>query len=226
MATQNTHDYADHFPRRANMYVENMVFAADVDKNGFVRIELGTPVVADADGVIDGASIASALDKSATGIIAGHRDLMGRYGRNLTIVLSGAGTPAVTIHGLDYLGQPMSETFEGNGTTPVAGNKAFKEVTSITSAAVSATTIDVGYGTKLGLPYAIGALAATDQYMDGVVATAGTFAAAVLTDPQTATTGDPRGTYIPNTAPNGARDYVLIGKVIEGDLHGIRHYAA
>lgn len=224
MTTQNTHDFADHFPRRANNSVRNMVYAADVDKNGFVRMELGTPVAAAAAGIISAQSIASALVKSSAGILAAYnyKTMMGRYGRNVTIVLSGAGTPAVTVFGTDYLGQPMSETFTGNGTTSVVGKKAFKQVTSI-SADATAVTINVGYGTILGLPYAIGAVLA--EYLDGVAAVTGTTAVAVLTA-QTATSGDPRGTYLPNSVPNGSRDYVVVGKVIEGDLHGLPHFTS
>lgn len=226
MTSHNTHNYATHFPRRSNLHVENMSFSADVDRNGKVRMELGVLPAADADGIVAAKSIATALDGETASIIADHRDNMGAYGRALTIVLSGAGTPAVTVHGLDYLGQPMSETFAGNGTTPVAGKKAFKEVTSFDSALVAATTINIGYGNVLGLPYAVGAI--TEEYVDGVAPTAGTKVVAVLTDPQTATTGDPRGSYTPHASfvPNGARDIVLVGYAIEGDYHGIPHYAA
>lgn len=221
MATQNTHDYADHFPKRANQSVRNMVFAADVDKNGYVRMELGKPPALDADGIFAALSIATALTKNTTGLLS-HRANMGRYGRNVTIVLSGAGAPTVTVYGLDYLGQPMAEQFTGNGTTPVVGKKAFKEVTSISSTLVAATTMNVGYGDILGLPYATTKL--ETELMDTVAATAGTFVTALQTA-QTATSNDPRGTYLPNSAPNGSRDYVLVGIALEGDLHGLAHYA-
>jgi hypothetical protein len=51
------------------------------------------------------------------------------------------------------------------------------------------------------------------------------------TDPGTTTTGDPRGTYVPNTTPNGAK--VLSGVFIpnhrlnasgNGGLHGIQQF--
>lgn len=222
VGTKNTHNYATHFPRRSNLWVNQMSFSADVDRNGWARMELGAPPALDADGIVAAQSIASALVKSAAGIIANHRTNMGAYGRNVTIVLSGAGTPAVKVFGLDYLGQPMSETFTGNGTTPVLGLKAFKEVTSI-SADATAVTINVGWGNALGLPYAMGAI--LEEYVDGVAPTAGTKTIAILTT-QTGTTGDPRGTYLPHSSflPNGSRDYVLMGKAIEGNYHGLQHY--
>ena len=225
MTTHNTHDVATHFPRRANLRVDGMSLHSDVDVTGLCRMELGAPPALAAAGIVSAQSIAVALVKSTSGLVANHRNNMGRYGRNVTIVLSGAGTPAVIVYGLDYLGQPMSETFAGNGTTPVVGLKCFKEVTSISSDAVGGTTINVGYGDKLGLPFAVGAI--TDEYVDGVIPTAGTKTVAVLTA-QTATSGDPRGGYTPHASAvaNGSRDFVLIGKVIEGDLHGLAHFTS
>lgn len=225
MTTGNTHNYADHFPRRANLRVNNMAFAADVDTNGKVRIELGKPVAALATGIVNAASIATALVKNVAVIVANHRKNMGKYGRNVTVVLSGAGTPAIEVFGVDYLGQPMSEQFTGNGTTPVVGKKAFKQVTAVSAGLVAATTINVGYGDVLGLPYAIAAL--TEQYVDQAVPTAGTTAVALLTA-QTATSADPRGTYAPHSSAlaNGSRDYVLVATAIEGDYHGLPHFTS
>lgn len=224
MTTQNTHDYADHFPRRANLRVPNMEFCTDVDANGKVRMELGKPVAALATGIVNTASIATALVKSTSVIVANHRSKMGRYGRNVTVVLSGAGTPAIEVFGLDYLGQPMSEQFTGAGTTPVVGKKAFKQVLSV-SAAATAVTMKVGYGDLLGLPYAVAAI--TEEYVDQAVPTAGTKGVALLTA-QTATSADPRGSYTPHASAvaNGARDYVLIATAIEGDYHGLPHFTS
>ncbi len=219
----NTHNYPDHFPRRANMRVNQMAYSADIDRNGKCRMELGKPVALDADGIVAAQSVATALVKSSAGIISGHRTSMGKYGRNVTIVLSGAGTPAIEIFGWDYLGQPMSETMAGNGTTPVLGVKAFKEVEYISVAALAGETINVGWGNALGLPYAMGAI--TEEYVDGVAPTAGTKTVASSTT-QTASTADPRGTYLPHSSflPNASRDYVLIGKAFEGDYHGLAHF--
>lgn len=226
MTTHNTHDYPSHFPRRANMRVANMSYSADVNTEGRFRAELGVLPAAAAAGIISAQSIASpGLTKSSAAVIAGHRANMGKYGRNLTLVLSGAGTPAITVFGLDYLGQPMSELFAGNGTTPVVGVKIFKEVTSVTAAA-TAVTMNLGYGNTLGIPYAAGAI--LEEYVDQKVpADAGTKAVALLTA-QTATSVDPRGTYIPHTnnIPNGARDITLICQAIEGDYHGLAHFTS
>lgn len=225
MTSSNTHNYPTHFPRRSSQYVANMKFSADVDRNGRMRMELGQPVVAAAAGIINAQSIAATLTKSVAGIVAAFnpKTMMGKYGRNVTVVLSGAGAVAATVFGKDYLGQPMSETFTTNGTTPVVGKKAFFWIDSLSCALVAATTINVGYGTVLGIPYAVGAF--TAEYLNGVAATAGTKVVAVLTA-QTATSGDPRGTYDPNSAPDGSRDFVLEGYAIEGDYHGLPHFTS
>jgi len=65
------------------------------------------------------------------------------------------------------------------------------------------------------------------EYLGGVVSgNSGTFVAAVTTDPQTATTGDPRGTYAPHASdvPNGSREYEIVVDVLAGNLHGVAHY--
>lgn len=223
MAKNNTHQYPDHFPRRANMHVKDMQYSADVDTNGFVRMELGQPVAASTTGIMDAVSIASALVRSSAGL-EDHEGKMGRYGRNVTIALSGAGTPTITVYGIDYLGQPMAETFTAAGASAVAGKKAFKEVQGVTSGAVAATTLNIGFGNVLGLPYAIGQI--TDAYVDNVAPSAGTAVVAIQIA-QTATTGDPRGTYTPASGvlPDGSRDIVLVGFAIEGDYHGLPHFA-
>jgi hypothetical protein len=66
----------------------------------------------------------------------------------------------------------------------------------------------------------------------GLVLTPTQFSAADMTDPGTTTTGDPRGTYDPLTAPAGVE--ILVGLMAEpeintsgnGGLHGIQHYYA
>lgn len=224
MTSHNTHNYASHFPRRSNMRVANMSYSADVNTEGRFRAELGVLPALLATGILNVQSIAAASTRITTGLVANHRDNMGKYGRAISIVLSGAGTPAIIVFGLDYLGQPMSETFAGNGTTPVVGKKAFKEVTAY-SAEATAVTMSIGWNNILGLPYAAGAI--VEEYLNGVVpANAGTKVVAILTA-QTATSGDPRGTYTPVTVlPDGVRDWVVVGYAIEGDYHGLPHFTS
>ena len=211
-----------------NYYVPGMQAGADLGQTLSQRLSLGTPIVADADGILNDQSIATAGSTStflATYSVAN----MSLYGRCLSVVASGAATSNVTVIGRDYLGQPMRESFTLNGTTPVVGLKAFKYVDLVTFGATAATTIDLGWNDKLGLPYKT--VAVEREYAAGVVAAAGTLVTPVLTDPQTATTGDPRGTYDPTTTLNGS---TLIEADVQynnsvnaagnGGLHGIKHF--
>jgi hypothetical protein len=72
----------------------------------------------------------------------------------------------------------------------------------------------------LGVPYALTKV--TDEFMDDVVATAGTTTLATPT--QTVTSADPRGSYLPNTVPDGVHKYDLIGFAVPNNYHGVPHF--
>lgn len=210
--------------RRYNAYVPAAAYAADVIHGAPHPVDFLTPAAADADGILNDLDIAVA--GSTTTLLSDTLDAP--FGRNVTVVASGAATSTVTVSGKDYLGQPMTEVLTLNGTTPVLGLKAFKWLDSIAFGATAATTVDVGWGTKLGLPYRMSNV--MEETANGAEATVGTFVAGVLTDPQTTTTGDPRGTYIPSTTMNGSNriravflPYELLNASGNGGLYGIAH---
>lgn len=226
MAAQVRNNFVDGF----NYYVPAMQGGADMGQFLHGRMTFGKPVVADADAILNDQSIAAAVDTTtfllSSSAIA---TAMSPYGRNVTVVASGAATSNVTVIGRDYLGQPMRESFTLNGTTPVVGTKAFKYIDRITAGVTAGTTIDVGYGARFGLPYKV--IAVEREYAAGVVAAAGTLTGPVLTDPQTATTADPRGLYTPTTTPNGTTEIEIdvqygnsVNAAGNGGLHGIRHF--
>lgn len=211
-------------------YVPGMQAGGDLGQALNGRFEFGALVLADTDGILNDQSI-NAAGEATTFLATYSVANMGPFGRTVTVVASGAATSAVTVIGRDYLGQKMRETLTLNGTTAVAGVKAFKYVDRVEFAATAATTIDVGFGARFGLPYTTMRVAA--EYVDNVSGTVGTFVAPIFTDPQTATTGDPRGLYTPNSAPNGTKKYALdleftnfINAANNGGLHGIRHFNA
>src|SRR3974390_3271180 len=74
--------------------------------------------------------------------------------RALRIVSSGAGdtTQTITTRGFDLYNYPMSETLSLNGTTSVAGKKAFKYILSCTPSANTAGNISVGTSDIYGMP--------------------------------------------------------------------------
>lgn len=213
-----------------NNYVPAMQAGGDLGQLLAQRVYFGAIVVTDTDAILDGTSIATAINTTTFATAAATLlSAMGPYGRNVVVVASGAATSTVTIIGRDYLGQPMRETLTLNGANQVVGLKAFKYIDRVTSTTTGGTTIDLGYGTRFGLPYKTRAV--VREYADDVIANAGTLAAPVTTDPQTATTGDPRGTYIPTTTPDGSKiieiDAVFSNEVNSdgnGGLHGIKHF--
>jgi len=216
------------FPRRINMYVPAMQYSADVNYNGKTRVNFGAPVAANATLVASGVSIA-AVGTTDLSTVAAFPET---YGRNISIVASGAATSGLTINGWDYLHQPISEGITLTGTVAVAGVKAFKDFNNIViTGTTAATTINVGSGARLGLPYKC--IRCEYEIANGASAAAGTLTAGVLTDPQTATTADPRGLYTPTTTLNGTN---IISAVFDflndvntsnnGGLHGIRQYTA
>lgn len=214
----------DFFPARINMWFANCKYAADVNNNGVGRIDIPAPDAADSDGILAGSSIATALDTSDFASTYSD-DVMSKFGRNVTAVASGASTAKVDVYGTDYLGQPIKEELTLNGTTAVAGKKAFKRVTKITSGTTAGTTINVGWGDVFGLPYKL--LDMYTELVDGAEpSSAGTIVKGTDTT-QTATTGDPRGTYAPDSgnASDGDTPYSIVGLFDTSNLLGVKHYA-
>jgi hypothetical protein len=215
------------FPRRINMYVPAMQYSADVNYNGETRVNFGAPLAAVANSIGNAISIATAgqTDLSTVAIVPEP------FGRNVTVVASGAATSNVTLYGWDYLGQPIAESFTLNGATPVVGNKIFKAVNYVTYGATGATTVNIGTGVKLGLPYK--AIRCAYEIGNGVVAAAGTLQAPSLVDPQTNVTLDPRGAYTTTTAMNGTNIISGVFNMVNdvntanrGGLYGIQQAAA
>lgn len=156
-----------------------------------------------------------------------------QFGRTLRITGGTAGDNAVlTLRGVDYLGQPMTETVTLNGVTAVNTVKAWKRLDSIAVPAGNAnasSNINVGTDAKFGLPFKT--LQIITEFADDVIASAGTLVNPVLTDPQTAATGDPRGLYTPATTPNGAKDITVLARATattnasnNGGLHGVKAF--
>jgi hypothetical protein len=222
----NVMSIGTNFPRRINMYVRAMAYSSDVNYNGFTRVNFGAPIAASATSILNAGSIAAgtSIDLSAVAAVPDP------FGRNVVVVAGAANATAVIVYGWDYLGQPIAESLTLNGTTPVVGVKAFKSFSSVSYTA-AATTLSIGTGVKLGLPYK--AIRVEWEVANGAVVAAGTLNAPSLTDPQTNVTPDPRGTYVTTTAMNGAN---IISAAFDmandvntsnnGGLHGLQQAAA
>lgn len=216
-------------------------------------ISLGAPITADIDSMIDaatGAELPNAATKSYTpatngtsptdgvqtvvtlpnGVKAWELDVP----RNIVITTThGTSIVAMTFNvtGYDEYGVKMYETLSvtATGTTKTSnGLKAFKWVTQIdlvAAADATANTVEVGFGDVLGLPVF---MQQTTHFLkelqDGAAATAGTFVAGVQSVPS-ATTGDVRGTYDPNAAADGSRNFELLLMVPEPQNLGLTQYS-
>jgi hypothetical protein len=221
--------------RRYNSYVPACAYAADIIHSGAYEIDFGTPAAASATFIAttlaNGTAQAGVTVPNSTTPTPFTTDtILDPFGRNLQVVASAAATNTLTIRGRDYLGQPVREDFTLNGTTPVVGVKAFKWIDTVTvNTGTGTTTVNIGTGARLGLPYRMAAI--ENEIVNGVVGTVGTFTAGSLTDPQTATTADPRGLYTPNGTVNGTNRFLSQAAVYNvlntngnGGIYGIAHF--
>jgi hypothetical protein len=167
-------------------------------------VDLGTPIATVATNLRAAAAVAGA---GALVLLITTLDVP----RNLIITSAGNDTGITfTVVGKDVYGQAMTEVITGANAGVAAGKKAWSTITSITASGASAGNVSIGVGNVLGIPVFIpGAAVIVKESQDGAVATAGTLVAGDQTFPST-TTGDVRGTYVPNAAPDASKAYALI----------------
>ena len=129
--------------------------------------------------------------------------------RNVSVTAAGANTATAIVRGFDQYGQPMTESFAAPSTSTVLGLKAFKEITSVTFSATPGSNVSAGIGDAFGLPFRITdpVYIVSAKWSQTLADNAGTFVAAVT--PQTISSGDTRGTFLPSTASNGTRRLVM-----------------
>jgi len=221
-----------------NEYVPAMQYGAGVVHGVPARFNLGAPATSAAG------TIATLIPvNTANGTVAYFAApvmIDARYGRVISATPSGVpGTNnVVDVLGYDYLCQPMFERITGASAASslIAGLKAFKWVigTRINTTASNAITWSIGVGNGLGLPVKgqiVTAKEGATVMTNAQIMTNHT--QAVLTDPATGTTGDPRGIYTPTTAPNGVLIYELgmagdssVNTANNGGMYGIRHLSS
>lgn len=183
-----------------------------VPMTGLRFIDLGTPIVADDNLILD--------DEAAEDAVLTYTVFLGQPDVPRALIATGTSGSdhVITVTGLDEYGVILVEDLTLSGTTPINGVKAFASV-SLVSVAVGATgdTFDLGIGDVLGLPYRINAGDLIMPYFAGLPdltssAVPGTIVPAVTTDPATAITGDVRGTYNPAGTLNGS---AVVGALIK-----------
>lgn len=158
----------------------------------------------------------------------------GIYGAAVTVSAS------CRVFGVDFYGQPMSETITVVSTA-VTGKKAFAKIYAlqhVSSASTALPTVDVTYNpaNPLGLPYInVGSLY---EIKNGAKsASLGTTAAGSLSTTQSATSADPRGTYVVSGTPANGDEIEFVynttkyifkngSGVVVGGLEGLAHFFA
>lgn len=126
---------------------------------------------------------------------------------------SGGNDTGITFNvaGYDQYGQAMTENVTGASGGVASGKKAFGFVRSITPSASVSSTVTVGNGDIFGLPVCVPdkTYVSSVQWNNTLAKDTGTLTTAVLTA-ATATTGDVRGTYAPQTgASDGVKRLVM-----------------
>ncbi len=166
------------------------------------------PAAPDADGAVasQAATAASGLATGINGALASGGVATFDVPRN--VVAAWTGTAILTVTGTDAYGRVQTES-SASGTS-LAGKKAFKTVTGI-SVSANVTGLTVGTGDVFGLPFRVidAGYIVRAGWAGALAEDAGTFVAADVTSPATATTGDPRGTFDPSSAANGSRRLVI-----------------
>lgn len=116
-----------------------------------------------------------------------------------------------TISGYDIYGQAMTQLRAGPNNNTVNTLKAFWQVTQIAASAAVGTDVTAGTANIYGLPIIVSDAGYLSRvgWAETLAEDAGTFVAAVATDPATNATGDVRGTYTPSSAANGTRRLVV-----------------
>lgn len=216
-----------YFPQGAKLFVRNATLVQGVETSGCTYAELGAPT-ATGGAVMTAQSIntTSAVTTFDAAFSASEAQ-MGRFGRGLSLVASGATSVVVQVRGRDYLQQWMREDVTLNGTTPVPTKKAFRYVDSITPATAAAVTLTVTTVNLFGLPYKFLTLDAEFKNQ-APAANAGTFVAGLATSTtSTATTNDTRGTYTPVTVlPDGVNTFALRYFIDNNNAFGNAQYFA
>lgn len=184
--------------------------------SNLVHYTFTNPLTLDADGFSVshlGAGTAGTTSQTLGGALTTTGVGINAHPRNVVITVTHASAVVAmsgVITGTNFLDDVMTEAWSvtaGTTSKTFTGKKGFKTITSITevvAADASANTIISGTGIVLGVPVKITVNSLVKEQLDGAIVTNGTLVAGLA-----GATTDTLGTYLPNTAPDGAHDYDL-----------------
>lgn len=184
------------------------------DRDDGLQIDEWTDPAAAATGGLKAATatVASVVTVLAEALLTAGKNALLANPRNVTFTTAGStasDAPATAlITGTDVNGDALTETVALSQSAGTAqGVKAFRTITSIVYAAADGTgaTVAIGFGSKFGMRKKLrtraGASMVLKEISAGAVVTNGTFV-----DPATSA---PNGTYTPDSAPDGSKDYAV-----------------
>lgn len=184
-------------PAITGIYRQTITAPAAGSTTAFMSTGVAGPNATTATYSAGGANFDGTL--GATGIIPVARNVVVTV-THVSSVVACSGT----ITGEDQYGRTITEDWSvtATGTSKTfTGAKAFKKVTSITITAAgdsSANTVRFGTGNVFGLAFPTACASLLKEYEDITLRTNGTLVAA-----SSSASADRRGTYAPNTTPNG-----------------------
>lgn len=159
-------------------------------KGYVMRQSWAAPAAASATAILSAQSLTSG---GTITTFAGQPD----FARTNQYVCSGACTGSLTVNGLNYRKQVVSETVTLNGATIVHGTVAFSSITSIVLPTQSGITLNVGTDTKFGLARVLAENSVLFETVDGTQETP-----TIVTN-----TAIEKNTITFNTAPNATHNY-------------------
>lgn len=184
--------------------------------------ELGQVDAKDPDGICVEATATGAATLSATGALVSGGVGTFDVARGVSITSTGNESGiSVTVTGTDNNGTALVDVITGPNNTTANGEQAFKTVTSVAvdGATTSTNGLNVGSSDVIGYDYRLADKGkALGVFVDGVPETTLTVVAGLAaTGTATATTADVRGTFTPNTAPDGSKYFSAV-MALDDDL--------
>lgn len=184
----------------SNLHVKEYGAINSFDADGIVSSYVCTGaysnMLTNTASVCKGALVSSALASTITFDVP----------RNVIVTASIAEAKNIYIYGQDEYGNDMVETITVSGSAVTSGKKAFKVITRIQTTEAFASTISIGSGNRIGLPFYLPNKGAfLGVYADGILlATAGSYtlvAGHATGSVPSSSNGDAdvRGTFLPAT---------------------------
>lgn len=134
----------------SHVYVKEYGAVASYDADGIVTSYVATAaysnMLTNTASVCKGALVSSALASTVTFDVP----------RNVLLTACGDESSApLYVYGQDEYGDDMVETIVASGAGVTSGKKAFKVISKLVTTAAFATTVSIGSGNRIGLPFRI-----------------------------------------------------------------------